>query len=246
MISTNLERRKALVLGGGKGLGFGVAEALAAKGAEIILVGRGKETLDAARRAIESAGPVCSTFSADLSDNDSVSRLIRAIEDEHQRIDIVLLNGGGPPPFAASVFDASVWEKQFTSMVLSQMRIAVSSTSVREPIPGLTASNALRASLAGWAKTLAGEVAADGVTVNLLLPGRFATDRTKQFDAMDAADRGVDAAVIAAESEAEIPAKRYGTPAEFGAVAAFLASDDATYITGVALPVDGGLSRAML
>ncbi|WP_352755940.1 SDR family oxidoreductase [Mesorhizobium sp. M0482] len=263
MISTNLEGRKALVLGGGKGLGFGVAEVLAAKGAEIILVGRGEETLDAARRAIESAGPVCSIFSADLSDNDSVSRLIRAIEDEHQRIDIVLLNGGGPPPFAASVFDASVWEKQFTSMVLSQMRIAisflpgmrsrrwgriiaVSSTSVREPIPGLTASNALRASLAGWAKTLAGEVAADGVTVNLLLPGRFATDRTKQFDAMDAADRGVDAAVIAAESQAEIPAKRYGTPAEFGAVAAFLASDDAAYITGVALPVDGGLSRGML
>ncbi|MER9415687.1 SDR family oxidoreductase [Mesorhizobium sp. M0306] len=225
MISTNLVGRRALVLGGGKGLGFGVAEALAAKGAEIILVGRGEETLDAARRAIEAAGHICSTFSADLSDHDSVSRLIHAVEDEHQRIDIVLLNGGGPPPFAASVFDASVWEKQFTSMVLSQMRIA---------------------SLAGWAKTLAGEVAADGVTINLLLPGRFATDRTKQFDAMDAADRGVDAAVVAAESQAEIPAKRYGTPAEFGAVAALLASDAAAYVTGVALPVDGGLSRGML
>ncbi|TKB41162.1 MAG: SDR family NAD(P)-dependent oxidoreductase, partial [Mesorhizobium sp.] len=126
LISTNLVGRRALVLGGGKGLGFGVAEALAAKGAEVILVGRGEETLDAARHAIEAAGHICSTFSADFSDHDSVSRLIHAVEGEDQRIDIVLLNGGGPPPFAASVFDASVWEKQFTSMVLSQMRIAVS------------------------------------------------------------------------------------------------------------------------
>ncbi|MEO5760041.1 MAG: SDR family oxidoreductase [Mesorhizobium sp.] len=262
-MSANLKGRKALVLGGGKGLGLGVAQALSAKGADIILVGRTADTLDKACGAIRSAGGVCTACSADLSDTDSVSRLLRTVEQEHGRIDIILLNGGGPPPFAASVFDAEIWARQFTSMMLSQIRIAtcflpgmrarrwgriigVSSTSVREPIPGLTASNALRAALAGWAKTLAAEVAVDGVTVNLLLPGRFATDRTKEFDAMDAAERGVAPSLIAAESQAEIPAKRYGTSAEFGAVAAFLASDDAAYVTGVALPVDGGLSRGML
>ena len=100
--------------------------------------------------------------------------------------------------------------------------------------------------MAGWAKTLADEVAADGVTVNLLLPGSFETDRTKRLDAMDAAARGVDPAVIKAQSEAEIPIQRYGTPAEFGAVAAFLASDEAAYVTGIALPIDGGSSRGMI
>lgn len=124
--------------------------------------------------------------------------------------------------------------------------LVVASTSVREPIPGLTASNALRAAMAGWAKTLATEVAVDGLTVNVLLTGRFETDRTTKLDAMDGAERGVDPAVIRAESEAEVPIKRYGTPAEFGAVAAFLASNDAAYVTGVALPIDGGLSRAMI
>ena len=101
-------------------------------------------------------------------------------------------------------------------------------------------------SLAGWAKTLAGEVAAEGITVNLLLPGRLATERTARLDRLDAELLGVDPAVIAAESQAEIPMKRYGTPAEFGAVVAFLASDGAAYITGTAIPVDGGLSRSML
>ena len=116
----------------------------------------------------------------------------------------------------------------------------------RQWIVGLTASNALRSAVAGWLKTLAGEVAADGVTINLLLPGRLATDRTLSFDRMDAESEGVDIATVAARSQREIPLGRYGTPAEFGAAAAFLASRQASYITGVALPVDGGLSRSML
>lgn len=124
--------------------------------------------------------------------------------------------------------------------------IAVASTSIREPIPGLTASNALRSALAGWMKTLAGEVAAEGVTVNMLLPGRLATDRTLSFDRMDAEAEGVSVETIAARSQVEIPVGRYGTPVEFGAAAAFLASRQAAYITGIALPVDGGLSRSML
>ena len=124
--------------------------------------------------------------------------------------------------------------------------LVVSSTSVREPIKGLAASNALRAAVAGWAKSLASEVAADGITVNLLLAGRLDTERTKVLDRLDAEARGVTAETIAAESQAEVPIGRYGTPDEFGAVAAFLASDLASYVTGTAIPIDGGLARAIL
>lgn len=258
-MSAELTGRTALVLGGSKGLGFGVAEALARQGAAVVLVGRDPGALAAAQQRLGKID----TLTADLSSDGSVDELLLKLDRRAAKIDIVLLNGGGPPPFKASEANVGVWRAQFSAMLLSQIRIAthvlpamraqswgriiaVASTSIREPIPGLTASNALRAALAGWAKTLASEVAADGVTVNLLLPGRFATERTEKFDAMDAADRGVAPAVIAAESQAEIPIKRYGTAQEFGAVAAFLAGDGGAYITGVALPVDGGLSRSLL
>jgi 3-oxoacyl-[acyl-carrier protein] reductase len=258
----DLAGRTALVLGGSKGLGLGVAEALARKGAAVMLVGRDLGALEAAQKRLLASGGKVEIVTADLASDDHVDELLQAVDRQAARIDIVLLNGGGPPPFKASEANVGVWREQFGAMVLNQIRIAthflpamraqrwgriiaVSSTSIREPIAGLTASNALRAALAGWAKTLAGEVAADGVTVNLLLPGRFATERTEKFDAMDAADRSVAPAVIAAESQAEIPIRRYGTAAEFGAVAAFLASDGGSYVTGVALPVDGGLSRSL-
>jgi 3-oxoacyl-[acyl-carrier protein] reductase len=255
--------RTALVLGGSKGLGFGVAEALAASGAIVGLVGRDPESLRTAQALLQDRGYQAHGFACDLFDQNNVRGMLDEAGRHLGTVDIVLLNGGGPPPFSASLFEPRTWLDQFQAMVLNQIMIGthflpgmrkrgfgrivvVSSTSVKEPIAGLTASNSLRAALAGWAKTLAGEVAADGVTINLVLPGRFATERTVSFDAMDAADRGVDPSVIAAESQAEIPIGRYGTPAEFGAVVSFLASDQAAYITGVALPVDGGLTRSML
>lgn len=264
MTQARLDGRTALVLGGSKGLGLGVAEALSARGAAVVLVGRDVTALETAAKRIGSKGEgACTIFAADLASEADVERLLSQVGAKTAEIDILLLNGGGPPPFAASSVDPALWRQQFDGMFLNQIRIAewslpgmrqrkwgrilvVASTSVREPIPGLTASNALRAAMAGWAKTLADEVAVDGVTVNLLLPGRFATDRTTKLDALDAADRGVDPAVVKAESEAEIPIRRYGTPAEFGAAAAFLASDEAAYITGVALPIDGGLSRGII
>ena len=260
-VDMGLKDRTALVLGGSRGLGFGVAAALSARGAAVTLVGRDAASCGshgAARREWGQARAI----SADLANEAGVQLLLSGI-GELGSPDILLLNGGGPPPFLAAEVEPAAWRAQFEAMVVSQMRVAasclpamrqrswgriliVSSTSAREPIPGLAASNALRASLAGWAKTLAGEVARDGITVNLLLPGRFATERTDRLDRLDALDRGVEQAVIAAESQAEIPVGRYGTAAEFGAVAAFLASDEASYVTGVAIPVDGGLSRSML
>ncbi len=262
-MNLGLNGKRALVLGGNKGLGRGIAEALAAEGVIVAVAARDKHMLDETAAALTAPGQPATGFQVDLGDENSVTRLLEQLETDFGPIDIVVLNGGGPPPSMAGDFDAKLWREQFQAMVLSAMRITISvlpgmrarawgrvlivgSTSVREPIGGLTVSNALRSAMAGWAKTLAGEVAADGVTVNMLLPGRLLTDRTRRFDAMDAAERGVGAEVIAAESQAQIPAGRYGTPAEFGAVAAFLASNAAAYVTGTAIPVDGGLSQSML
>ncbi len=143
-------------------------------------------------------------------------------------------------------------QMRLTELALPHMRrnrfgrvLAVSSTSVVEPFSALAISNALRSALALWLKTLAGEVARDGVTVNLILPGSIATARTEELDRAAAARRGVTASVIAGEAAADIPARRYGEPKEFGAAAAFLASERASYITGVALRIDGGATRSL-
>jgi 3-oxoacyl-[acyl-carrier protein] reductase len=252
--------KQALVLGGSKGLGRGIAEALAAEGAIVALTGR-----DQAKAAQSAAqiGDSARGFALDLANPDAIDPFLDQLAADFGKIDILVLNGGGPPPSLAAEIDPAFWRAQFDTMVLAGMRItnrllpsmrqngwgrimAVASTSIREPIPGLTASNALRSAVAGWLKTLAGEVAGEGVTVNMLLPGRLATDRTLSFDRMDAESEGLSLETVAARSQSDIPVGRYGTPAEFGAAAAFLASRQAGYITGVALPIDGGLSRAML
>lgn len=255
-----IDGKRALVLGGSKGLGHGIAEALAAEGAVVALTGRDQQT---AAQTAAQIGDSARGLALDLANPDAIDPFLNRLAADFGQIDILVLNGGGPPPSLAAEIDPAFWRAQFDTMVLAGMRItnrllpsmrqrgwgrimAVASTSIREPIPGLTASNALRSAVAGWLKTLAGEVAAEGVTVNMLLPGRLATDRTLSFDRMDAESEGLDIETVAARSQADIPLGRYGTPAEFGAAAAFLASRQASYITGVALPIDGGISRAMI
>jgi len=252
--------KKALVLGGSKGLGRGIAEALAAEGVIVALTGRDRQAaaLAAAQIADSAMG-----LALDLADAGGIDPFLDRLAADFGDIDILVLNGGGPPQSLAAEIDPAFWRAQFDTMVLAGMRIAnrllpamrqrgwgrimaVASTSIREPIPGLTASNALRSAVAGWMKTLAREVAADGVTVNMLLPGRLATDRTLSFDRLDAESEGLSLETVAARSQSDIPIGRYGTPAEFGAAAAFLASRQAAYITGIALPIDGGLSHSML
>jgi 3-oxoacyl-[acyl-carrier protein] reductase len=251
--------RKALVLGATKGLGRGIAQALAAEGVHVAITGR--DTRGVEQAAAEIA-PTARGFALDLSDAEAIDPFLDRLHKEFGAIDILVLNGGGPPPSSATDINPDFWRRQFEAMVLAGMRItgdllpamkerrwgrilAVASTSIREPIPGLTASNALRSAVAGWLKTLSSEVAADGITVNMLLPGRLATDRTLGFDRMDAEREGVSIETVAARSQAEIPLGRYGTPQEFGAAAAFLASIPAGYITGIALPIDGGISKSM-
>lgn len=200
---------------------------------------------------------------ADLAQTEIMASAIDAAEDHlGGAIDILLNNSGGPPPSGASGVDAALWTAQFDAMVLSLFRVTdrllpamrarrwgriltIASTTVIEPNPVLGISNTLRSAVVAWSKTLAGEVAPDGVTVNLLLPGQIATDRTASLDAAAAKREGVAVELVAERKATAIPVGRYGTPAEFGAVAAFLASEHAAYVTGSMVRVDGGVVRAV-
>ena len=176
--------------------------------------------------------------------------------------DILVNNSGGPPPVDVTKVDPDLWRAQFEAMVLNQMRLtqavlphmrakrfgrilSVASTSIVEPFASLAISNSLRAALAGWMKTLSGQVAADGVTVNMLLPGSFATERIDSLNTREATARGVPVAQVVSESSAEIPVGRYGEPKEFAAVAAFLASPKASYVTGQMIRIDGGATKSI-
>lgn len=256
-----LDNRTALVCGGSSGLGFGVALALAKEGARVCLLARDPAKLALAVERIRQAGGDAQGLAADLSASDSLEALIGRVRQAIGDPDILVGNNGGPPPAAAADFDAGLWRAQFEAVLLSTLQLTsaflpamrqrrfgrilmISSTSVVEPISGLVLSNALRAGLANWGKTLAAEVAADGVTVNTLMPGMFWTERTQRLLAGAAERSGMPVAALMAQEQAAIPLGRYGAAEEFGAVAAFLASPLAGYVTGALIPVDGGLLRS--
>jgi 3-oxoacyl-[acyl-carrier protein] reductase len=246
-----LEGRAALVLGASKGLGRAIAAALAAEGAAVVTVARSR----GADRGVMH-------ITADLDDPGAPEAIIAAVRDAGLSPDILVLNAGGPPMLSAASATpadfAAVFPRMFNAQIaiaqafLPTMRergfgriLAVASTSLVTPIPGLVLSNAVRAMLASWCKTLAAEVAADGVTVNLLLPGQIATDRLTSLHAAMAAGQGIAAEQVTARSVAAIPAGRLGRPEEFGDIAAFLASPRAGFITGSAIKVDGGQTATL-
>lgn len=260
----NLTNKRALVCGGSSGLGQAVATALAAEGAHVCLLSRDAAKLTAAADEITARGQGRAVWAAaDLADHDALLAAVdRAEAQLGGPIQILLNNTGGPPPSGVSGLDPELWRAQFEAMVLSVFRLTdrvlpgmraqgwgriinVASSSLVEPIPTLGVSNTLRASIAAWAKTLAGEVAANGVTVNTLLPGRIATPRIDRLDQARAAATGGTPEDARAESLKAIPAGRLGTPEEFGAVAAFLASEQAAYVTGSLIRVDGGAMRSI-
>ena len=259
-----LTGKRALICGGSSGLGRAVATALAAEGAHVALLSRNAEALQAVADELNAAGPGRAVVvTADLADHEALLRAVDAAEDLlGGHIEILLNNTGGPPPSGVSNLEPAVWRDHFESMVLSVFRLTdrvlpgmramgwgrilnVASITVIEPVGTLGVSNTLRASVAAWAKTLAGEVAANGVTVNTLLPGRIDTPRIERLDAARAAATGVEPAEARAESVKSIPAGRIGATEEFGAVAAFLASPLAGYVTGSLIRVDGGAVRAI-
>lgn len=258
-----LQGKTALVFGGSKGLGRGCAEALAAEGVNVALVARGAETVrEAAGQIAARYGVATAGHAADSSDAAAVAAVIEAVAQRFGGIDILVNNTGGPPPSGVVGLDPEIWLAQFQAMVASIVRITdqvlpgmrargwgrvltIASTTVLEPVAALGLSNTLRSALVGWSKTLAGEVARDGITANLLLPGHIATDRVAFLDAAAAQRRGSDVETVQKEKLTAIPAGRYGTPAEFGAVAAFLASQQAAYVTGSMIRIDGGAVRSV-
>jgi 3-oxoacyl-[acyl-carrier protein] reductase len=249
-----LDGKVAFVAASTGGLGWATAAALAAEGCRVAVTGRRGAVAE--ERAAQLDGAI--GVELDLTDPASLEAALATVRDQLGEIDVLVLNSGGPPPGAAAQLDPDDLVAATELLLLPHQRLlravvpgmrdrgwgrvlAIGSSGVQQPIAGLALSNAIRAALAGLLKTLASEVAGDDVTVNLLLPGRIATDRVAGLDAAAAERTGVDVTEVEAASRARIPAGRYGDPAEFGAVAAFLCSAPAAYVTGSQVRVDGGL-----
>jgi 3-oxoacyl-[acyl-carrier protein] reductase len=251
-----IKGRTAVVLGATSGIGAATAQALAAEGADVVVVGRDGDRA----RELAASLPSAVGVEADLTDPASTERVVSATREAFGEIDILVLNGGGPAPGTASAMDADSAQSAvdlllkphiaLVQRVLDGMIergwgriVAVGSSGVQQPLPNLAASNVGRAALAGYLKTLAAEVAGDGITVNMVLPGRIDTARVAQLDRNAAERTGRSVEEARTSSEATIPAGRYGQPEEFASVVAFLASDRAGYVTGEQVRCDGGLVR---
>lgn len=241
-----LTGRRALVLGSTAGLGLAVATALAHEGTRVVLCGRRGDRA----RELAAGLPGAVGLAVDLT-HDGVDGLVTEAEAAIGPLDVVVLNSGGPPPGGAADLSTDAIRAAVETLLLRQVELvarvlpgmrqrgwgrilAIGSSGVQAPLPGLVLSNVARAGLAGYLKTLAGEVAADGVTVNSLLPGLHATERVAALHG-----GGGDPA-------AGIPAGTIGDPVDFGRVAAFLCSEHARYVTGTATAVDGGADAALI
>jgi 3-oxoacyl-[acyl-carrier protein] reductase len=242
-----LDGRVALVMGASQGIGEAIAVALAREGAKVAIASRSRERIEAAAAAI---GGGAAPFVADATDLDRIAALPAEVEAELGPIEILVANTGGPPFGGALDHEPDEWERAYRSLVLAPrvlvgaivpgMRergwgriVNVGSSSTREPIPGLNLSNSHRMAAVGFLKTLSREVAADGITVNTIATGRFATERLAD------ASGSLEPAEAAARDQ--VPAGRLGLPGEYGDLVAFLCSERAAYITGTVIPIDGGV-----
>jgi 3-oxoacyl-[acyl-carrier protein] reductase len=257
-LDLGLNDKTALVFGAGGGLGGAIARALAREGAAVAVADIDGNAAAETADAIKAAGGRAIAITWDLADLGVIDGNLAKIADAFGEVDVLVNNTGGPPPTPAAGQPPEQWSKHFQSMVLSVIAITdkvlpgmrarkwgriITSTSsgVVAPIPNLGISNALRMSLVGWSKTLSREVGRDGVTVNIVLPGRIATKRITFLDEQRAKRENRPVAEIAAESTASIPVGRYGDPDEYGDVVAFMASTRASYLTGSVIRVDGGM-----
>jgi 3-oxoacyl-[acyl-carrier protein] reductase len=256
--------KRALVMGASRGLGRGIAEALAAEGVRVILCSRdGGKCAEVAREITEKCDVEAHGIACDLADPAAIDGAANFAQETFGGVDILVNNTGGPPFGDISQIDIETWRSQFETMVLSVFRLTghllpgmrerqwgriliVTSTGVVEPIPELGISNTLRVSLANWAKTLSFEIASDNVTINLLMPGRIGTERLEQFYKINVERTGKPLEEVKAEVAAAIPMGRVGRVEEFASLAAFLAGQNAGYITGTATAIDGGLTRRSL
>jgi 3-oxoacyl-[acyl-carrier protein] reductase len=259
-----LKDKVALVAAGSRGLGRAVAEELAAEGASLVLCAREVRTLS------ETAAAIAQTHNAhvlavpgDVTVIDDIKRVVQSGIDRFGRIDILVTNAGGPPAGRFDQLTREQWERaikltllsavELTREVLPGMRtrrwgriLNITSIAVKQPVENLVLSNSLRAGLTGFARTLANEVAAEGVTVNNIMPGYTRTERLEELARMMAEKQEISAAEFRSKWEKEIPMGRLGEPREFAALAAFLVSERASYITGTSIPVDGGWIKSLL
>ncbi len=259
-----LSGKVALVAASSRGLGRAVAEEFAREGARLAMCARGAEDLNRARDAIARAsGSEPLAVTADLADPEDVRRVADAAAETFGQVDVLVTNTGGPPsgPFEAhapEAWRAAVAQNlesvlNLTRAVLPGMRargwgriVNVTSIAVKQPVDGLVLSNSVRAAVTGFARTLANEVARDGVTVNNAMPGYTRTDRLDWLAGQIAARENADREAVFDRWASEIPAGRVGDPREFAALVTFLASERASYITGTSIPVDGGWIRALI
>ncbi|MFJ4187580.1 SDR family oxidoreductase [Kitasatospora sp. NPDC089509] len=249
-----LKNKAYVVTGATRGLGLAAARELAADGAHVLISGRTRSAVDAAVTELDALGSAHGLV-ADNADPDTAERLITEAKERFGRFDGILISVGGPQAGPVETTPESAWRDAFESVFLGALRLAraaaaalpaggvigfVLSSSVRQPIPGLGISNGLRPGLAMAAKALADELGPRGIRVLGLLPARIDTDRVRELDALAA-----DPEAARAAASASIPLGRYGTPEEFGKVAAFLLSPAASYLTGLMVPVDGGALRSL-
>jgi 3-oxoacyl-[acyl-carrier protein] reductase len=253
-VDLELQGTAAIVGGASSGIGLGIARALAAEGCAVTAVARGRERLEAAAARI---GPGTLAVSGDVRDHDLLRRVVDETVTARGRLDIVVNNAGGPPPGTFESTPDEAWAEAFelslnsvvrlTRLALPHLRrsgrgrvVNIASWSVREPIPNLLLSNAIRPGVIGWAKTLAHELGPDGVTVNTIAPGKINTDRVRELWGHHPDPAAAERADIQA-----VPARRLGEPDEIGSAVAFLCSTRAAYISGTVLPVDGGMLRGV-
>lgn len=256
-----IQGKVALVTAASRGLGRAIAERLAMEGAKVVISSRSEERLmEASKEISERTGQEVDYVPADVGHAEEIAQLVRYVVQKYGRVHMLVNNSGGPPGGKFFDFDDGAWEDAFQRNLMSVVRLiraavphmdeggrilTIASSSVRQPLPNLILSNTMRAGVAGLMKSLAEELAPRNILLNTLLPGRIATDRLIELDALRARQTGQSVEEVAQQAAKAIPLKRYGTPEEFAQVAAFLLSWANTYVTGQALLVDGGLVRSL-
>jgi 3-oxoacyl-[acyl-carrier protein] reductase len=259
-----LQGKVAFVAAASRGLGRAVAEELAAEGASLVLCSRNTDTLSlVGEQIVKTSGVPVFYVAADVSNAEDVTRAVQAGIEKFGRIDILVTNAGGPPAGRFEDLSREMWESatrltlnsvlELTRATLPGMKerhwgriLNITSIAVKQPVDNLMISNSLRAAVTGFARTLANEVAAHGITVNNILPGYTRTERVEELARAASERDGISATEARARWENEIPMKRLGEPGEFAALAAFLVSERASYITGTSIPVDGGWIRSLI